>query len=89
MKPFTITCCVGGEDESMFMAAVNQGIDSHLEAFTESKFHHVEGDFVARLHMDFDRSELPLLVRRLRELEGFAEAMQWADDIEEALNAKP
>jgi len=66
------------------MAVVNQGIDAHLEAFTKSKFYHKEGDFVARLHLDFDLSEIPILLRRLREMDTEA-ADSWADGIEIAL----
>ncbi len=83
MDPFNISCCVGTSDEKLFKSVVNQGVDAHLEAFTASKFYYKEGDFVARLHLDFDRAELPILIRRLREL-GTEESERWADDIEEA-----
>jgi len=78
-----ITCPAGSQDAKLFTAVVNQGIDSHLQAFTKSKFKHGNGDYgEPRLILDFHVSELPLLVRRLHELET-EEAEQWANDIEE------
>jgi hypothetical protein len=74
---FNITCLLGGDDDEMFVKVVNQGIDGYLQAFTESKFS-VQGN---RRVLDFHVSELPILLRRLRELEE-SEADMWADDIE-------
>lgn len=68
----------------IFQKVFNQGIDSHLEAFTKSKTE-TRGN---RFYMSFDYSELPILVRRLRELET-TEADQWADDIIESLKGGP
>ncbi len=77
-----ITCRIASSDFKLFSAIVNQGIDAHLEAFTESKFFESEKD-KGRFVFDFAKSELPILLRRLRELET-EEGDQWADDIEEA-----
>lgn len=81
-KPFEITCRLGGSDYKLFVAVINQGIDSHLEGFTKSTFSQRSGD--SRLVMRFDVSELPILLRRLREVDT-EEARQWVDDIEETL----
>lgn len=78
---FEITTPVGSEDEQLFIGVVNQGIDAHLEAFVKSKFDVRKGDFTTRRVFNFHKSELPLLLRRLREL-GTEEADMWADDIE-------
>lgn len=78
---FQITCRLGTEDARLFTSIVNQGIDAHLEAFTESKFSSSGG----RLIMEFHNSELPILLRRLRELES-EHAESWADDIESVKN---
>lgn len=80
MKPLRITCPIGSQDAALFQVIVNAGIDSHLEAFTKSKFEWENG----RLILNFDRSELPTLVRRLREL-GRENSDLWADDIEGAI----
>lgn len=74
---FKITCLAGGADDKMFVKVVNQGIDAHLEGFTKSKFS-LEGN---RRILNFDKSEIPILLRRLRELDN-EEAASWADDIE-------
>lgn len=55
----------------------NQGIDSHLEAFTRSKHRWEDG----RLYLDIHRDELSILTRRLRELDT-QNAEVWAEDIE-------
>ena len=70
---------VGSPDAKLFIDVWNQGIDASLEAFTRSK-HRVED---GRLHMNFHRSEIGTLLRRLREV-GTEEAENWADDIEQA-----
>ena len=72
-----ITCRLGMTDSKLFTDIVNQGIDSHLEAFTASKFSQRDG----RLVLDFDLVELPILVRRLEELEDNEAAQSWASDI--------
>lgn len=84
-------------DVKIFTDVVNQGIDSRLEAFTRSRFSRSDGELGgSRLVLEFHRSELPLLVRRLREYgeanydekddggEGLgASAERWAEDIAE------
>lgn len=72
-----ITIPLSSEDYPLFHDIINQGIDSHLEAFTESKFYR----FGPQLIMDIADTEIPLLIRRLRE-HGTAEAEVWAEDIE-------
>ena len=78
---FKITTPVGSEDEALFVGIVNQGIDSHLEAFTKSKFDVRQGSMGSRRVFNFHKTELPLVLRRLREL-GNEEADSWANDIE-------
>jgi len=78
---FEITAPVNSEDERLFINIVNQGIDSSLEAFTKSKFDVRQGDFTTRRVFNFHKSELPILLRRLRNL-GTEEGDSWADDIE-------
>ena len=72
-----ITCRVGSEDFKLFSSIIDQGIDSHLEGFTESKFVIEDG----RLKMSMSKNDIKILVRRLRELDD-ENADQWADDIE-------
>jgi len=75
-----ITTPVGSEDDKLFVSVVNKGIDSHLEAFTKSKFD-VKVDYLGRRRIyKFHRSELPILIRRLEEI-GDENALQWAEDI--------
>lgn len=95
MKQFVeITCRQGSNDASLFETVVNVGIDSHLEAFTKSKFSFKDTAVGLRLVCQFHISELPLLVRRLTELsaelseqdgdESQYEAIDaWAYDIQE------
>lgn len=78
---FEITAPVGSEDEALFIGVVNQGIDSHLEGFTKSKFDVRQGGIGARRVFNFHKSELPILLRRLRGL-GTEEGESWANDIE-------
>ena len=75
---FPITTPIGSEDDKLFVGIVNQGIDSHLEGFTKSKF---EMNGAGKRVFNFDKSELPILLRRLEEL-GTEEALRWKDDIE-------
>ena len=82
-----ITVRIGMSDYDLFTSVINQGIDSHLEAFTKSDFTEKSTNRGDRLVMNFDRSELPLLVRRLNEVDT-DESIQWADDIE-ALDEYP
>lgn len=67
-------------DMKLFTKVINQGIDSHLEGFTKSKFER-KGD---RYILDFHKSEIPILVRRLEEIAeqtGDENALSWAEDI--------
>lgn len=72
-----ISTHIGGGDFRMFKDVINQGIDSHLEGFVKSTFLK-DGD---RYELNFHNSELPILIRRLRDM-GTDEAESWADDIE-------
>jgi len=78
---FPITTPVGSEDDRLFVGIVNQGIDSHLEGFTRSKFTIEDGSIGKRRKFNFHQSELPILIRRLEEL-GTEEALSWKEDIE-------
>ena len=80
MKTFTITCPPNGHDVEIFKRVVNQGIDPHLEAFTQSTFY---TNPHGRLCMDFAVSEMSILLRRLLELED-EEADAWVRDIVES-----
>ena len=73
-----ISVCNGGSDDKLFCSVWNQGIDSHLEAFTKSKFRRDAN----RLHLNFHQGEVALLVRRLMEV-GTEDALRWAGDIDE------
>lgn len=74
---FPITTPLGSEDDRLFVSVVNQGIDSHLEGFTKSKFDK-QGN---RRVFNFHTSELPILLRRLEDV-GTEEALSWKSDIE-------
>lgn len=81
---FKISVRTQSDDFKLFaFEVVNQGIDSHLEAFTKSEFKEDQKQF-GRFNFNFHRSELPILIRRLRELET-EESESWADDIETTL----
>jgi len=69
------------EDYELFKGIIEQGIDAHLEAFTESEFKEKLQFGQPRLIMDFKGKDLPILVRRLQEV-GTEEADSWATDIE-------
>ena len=64
METLDISCMVWSEDGKLFMDVINQGIDSRLEAFTESTFKVEDG----RLYMAIHPGEVPLLLRRLCEV---------------------
>ena len=68
-------------DADLVRKIVNQGIDSRLEGFTQSKFwwENPTG-FVNRLECKIHSSEMQILIRRLLELED-DEADLLADDI--------
>ena len=74
-----ISCCIGTEDARSFARIINQGIDARLEAFVDSQFRREGG----RLYLDFDDSEIPILLRRLAE-DGTDDADRWESDIVEA-----
>lgn len=67
MDFFPIETPYNSKDYQMMKAAVNKGIDSHLEGFVESEFKKSPtdaGKFLWNIH----NSELPILYRRLNEL---------------------
>lgn len=74
---FPITTPLASEDAKLFTKAIDLGIDSHLEGFTKSKF----SKKADRLVLNFAKSELPILLRRLEEI-GTEEALDWKSDIE-------
>ncbi len=78
-----IDCPVGSGDYKMFVGVINQGIDSHLEGFTKSKFLPYLNDGQRRMLFGFHKSELPILLRRLDELEN-EDADSWASDIRQS-----
>ena len=80
---FEITCPIGSSDAKLFTKIINQGIDSHLEAFVKSKFSHSD----RRLILNFHKSEVPLLIRRLNDL-GTEVSEMWASDIHDTFNRK-
>jgi len=80
-----ITTPLCTEDYLLFKNIIEQGIDSHLEAFTESKFEEKLIKGQPRLVMNFGEKDLPILVRRLNELET-EEAEMWAIDIQNAMD---
>lgn len=53
-----------GEDRDVMICVVNQGIDSHLEGFTESSFK----DTGYRLECDISPKDMLILLRRLLEI---------------------
>ena len=61
--PFPIECHRGSEDFKAVTKAVNQGIDSHLEAIF---FKQGEGTH-GRVRLVFEAASIPVLVRRLME----------------------
>jgi len=77
---FPISTLMTSKDFEMFRSVINVGIDSHLKGFTKSKFEK-KGD---RFYMNFHKSEIPILLGRLREL-GTNEAELWAEDIENVM----
>ena len=76
-----ITVPLGSPDHKLFIDIIHQGIDAHLEGFTESKFDYKHIDGQPRLVMDFKGKDLPILIRRLEELRDRS-ADSWASDIE-------
>lgn len=78
----SIGCHPSGTDAKMFIEVINQGIDAHLEGFTKSKFYYTAEGIGQRFKIELHRSEVSIMVRRLRE-RGLENSDQWADDIEE------
>lgn len=75
-----ITTPIGSSDFELFREVVNKGIDSHLEAFTKSKFEKVGNKY----RFSFHKSEKKILLRRLQEMADAAENEdidQWINDI--------
>lgn len=77
---------VNSNDYTLFKSIVNQGIDSHLEAFTKSQFFFDCGKF----HFHFHKSEKSILLRRLNELFNITinedqqdHLQQWIEDIKD------
>lgn len=81
MKELEITTPLNSDDYFLFKSIIDQGIDSHLEAFTKSTFEEKNHKGQNRLVMNFGKKDLPILIRRLRE-SGSKESESWADDIE-------
>ena len=64
-KTLSISTYVNSQDTQMFIEIINQGIDARLTGFTKSTYYWDDN----RLYMEFDPSELEILLRRLSELE--------------------
>lgn len=81
-----IDCPIGSGDFNMFKDVINQGIDSHLESFTKSRFLPYLNDGQRRMLFGFHKSELPILLRRLDAMsdEGNEDASSWASDIRDS-----
>lgn len=80
-----ITTPIGSEDDKLFVGIVNQGIDSHLEGFTKSKFDVEDRGNGKRRIFNFHTSEIPILIRRLED-ESSEEAEMWARDIQDEVS---
>lgn len=77
-----IDTAINSSDYKLFAGIVNQGIDSHLQGFTKSKFE--KSARPGRFLFNFNKTEIPILLRRLRD-EGTDEADSWANDIENSV----
>ena len=82
MKRLQITTPLNTEDYTLFKEIIEQGIDGYLEGFTDSEFAEKMYHGQPRLVMEFGSKDLPILVRRLKELDN-DDALLWANDIEE------
>jgi len=60
-----------GDEREAFTKVVNMGIDSHLEAFTQSEF----SDNGQRMFISLHPSEVWLAIRRLKDLGDYASSM--------------
>ena len=65
-------------DVELITKIVNQGIDSRLEGFTQSRFY--PSDIIRYVDCNIHPAEMQILIRRLLELET-EEAEMLADDI--------
>jgi hypothetical protein len=84
-RPHYRMSLTGSEAEAL-AACVSQGIDAHLEAFTDSRFrrsHRMAGKQVLASAIDCEVAwhELPLLMRRLMEL-SYKEAIDYDPEVE-------
>ena len=84
----TVPLCTS--DYDLFKGVIDQGIDSHLEAFTNSYFGEKMVNGQPRLVMDFHGKDIPILIRRLEELgvDGNEDADSWACDIQSSLSGE-
>ncbi len=73
-----LSFCKGTDDHKLFEKVINQGIDAHLEGFTDSNF----SDDGHRITCNFTEHEMQILLRRLDEF-GIDndEADSWVNDI--------
>ena len=82
-KTYTITAPHGSSDAKLITRIVNMGIDSHLEAVTDSKFGNekekVKG-LGGRLTCEFSNKDMLVILRRLWE-DGSDEAWLLRSDI--------
>lgn len=79
---FEISVYAGSDDYKIFKEIIDQGIDSHLEGFTKSKFDYKPEEH--RYYLNFHKSELDILLRRLQEMWEASEddtIYQWIEDI--------
>lgn len=77
-----ISTSLFGDDYELFKSVIEQGIDAHLEGFTESSFDEKIVNGQHRLVMKFVGKDIPILIRRLNDV-GSEESMLWASDIKE------
>lgn len=77
-----INLCTRSNDSKLFKSIIDQGIDAHLEAFTKSEFK-IEHN---RLVLNFHNSEIPILVRRLGEMQN-SSATKWVNSIQNKMDA--
>jgi len=84
-----ISCTTFSNDFKMFESVINQGIDAHLEAFTQSKFEIKKEYLVNRLYMKFHKNEIKILIKRLKEMneKKYNEDIElWISDIENCID---
>ena len=81
VEPYPIECHRGSDDIKSLIKAVNQGIDSHLEAVF---FKQSDGDH-GRIKFTFEAASIPVLVRRLMKADD-EESQRLGSDICGTLN---